>query len=76
MDRLRKMTEQPSDPQTTLRLDQHLNTGSTGSCFNKVGMCVEVSTTASNAAFDEKGLWWKCYCINTLYFNTYSPFSF
>lgn len=41
-DKLRKLTEQPSDPETVLRLNQHLNTGVTGVCDNAIGMCVQV----------------------------------
>lgn len=38
----RKLTEDPSDPDTNQKLYQHLNTGQSGSCAGRSGLCVEV----------------------------------
>ncbi|XP_062613274.1 LOW QUALITY PROTEIN: xaa-Pro aminopeptidase 1-like [Saccostrea cucullata] len=41
-DHTRKLTQPPTDPETTKKLHEHLNTGSTGSCSGQMGYCVMV----------------------------------
>ncbi|XP_078337368.1 xaa-Pro aminopeptidase 1-like [Crassostrea virginica] len=41
-DHVTKLTSEPTDKATTLKLFEHLNTGRSGSCVGKTGYCVEV----------------------------------
>ncbi|XP_061176381.1 xaa-Pro aminopeptidase ApepP-like [Saccostrea echinata] len=41
-DHIKKLTQAPTDPETTQKLHEHLNTGSTGSCSGQTGYCVVV----------------------------------
>lgn len=60
-DRLRKLTEQPYEPETKLRLNQHLNTGVTGLCDSAVGMCVEVGW-GNCAPREDVSIRWGIFC--------------
>ena len=42
-DHVTKLTSEPTDKATTLKLFEHLNTGRSGSCVGKIGYCVEVT---------------------------------
>ncbi|KAJ8315256.1 hypothetical protein KUTeg_007406 [Tegillarca granosa] len=41
-DHVRKLTENPTDNMTFVTVAEHLNTGDSGSCASKLGLCVEV----------------------------------
>ncbi|XP_063404101.1 xaa-Pro aminopeptidase 1-like isoform X1 [Mytilus trossulus] len=74
-DKLRKLTEQPSDPESMSKLNVFLNTGVSGSCTDRIGMCVEVEdySTFINAVIatvnkrDVKKVWIPFQCNYAIY---------
>ncbi|KAJ8315804.1 hypothetical protein KUTeg_007954 [Tegillarca granosa] len=48
VDHERKLTQNPSDSMTKSTLAEHLNTGNTGSCVGRTGLCVENKIYQSN----------------------------
>ncbi|KAJ8315800.1 hypothetical protein KUTeg_007950 [Tegillarca granosa] len=75
IDHTRKLTENPSDNMTMIKVADHLNTGNTGSCSGKTGLCVEVKSYDNAALLSDidrivrtsNKVWISFYCNYAIY---------